>query len=86
MEFHEDPLEWHISASNNDIVLDSHDQISKIQDQVFLPKSDENHNLKRKLPRDVIQVRLAHGDSNSNLTLAVLVTVKLPDLHDQKLS
>ena len=79
MEMSGDPLRWHMCGTYNGIVGIPGEPSSNVQDQNSLPKSDEKINLKGKLPRDLIHVRLAHGDGSSSITIPIIVTVKLPD-------
>lgn len=79
MEISGDSLQWHMCGTYNGIVGMSSDPSSNVQDQKNLPNSNEKINLKGKLPRDLIHVRLARGDGSSSITLPILVTVKVPE-------
>ena len=79
MEMSGDPHLWHMCSTYNGIVGIPGEPSRNVQDQKSLPKSDEKINLKGKLPRDLIHVRLARGNGTSSITLPIIVTVKLPD-------
>ena len=82
METHGDEENWnysrHYSSSFHGVFGISNNS-EAIQTPDNLPKSDEATVLKRKLPRQLIQICMENeGTENINITLPILVTVQIP--------